>query len=113
LKVSELENDSSFISEAPNDGKPYVRKNKSWSEIEIDLSNLENDIELTDAVSEIDKTLLATLTHNGSYNYTNNYNYIYIKEKGGYGWILDTQTNEIKRIGEQPDVIANWEQKNL
>lgn len=33
-KLSEFENDSNFISEAPNDGKQYVRKSNSWEEID-------------------------------------------------------------------------------
>ena len=33
-KLSEFENDTNFISEAPNDGKQYVRKSNSWEEID-------------------------------------------------------------------------------
>lgn len=33
-KLSEFENDSNFISEAPNDGKQYIRKEIGWEEID-------------------------------------------------------------------------------
>lgn len=71
-KLSEFENDTNFISEAPNDGKQYVRKSNSWEEIDSsqfgtvksvngELPDVNGNVQITIPVNTFENDIIVSL----------------------------------------------------
>lgn len=71
-KLSEFENDTNFISEAPNDSKQYVRRSNSWEEIDSsqfgtvksvnnELPNESGNVQITIPVNTFENDIIVSL----------------------------------------------------